>query len=104
MLPKKERLTKKDFSGLRPRVVFRGNFVDIATAPTLIHSRFACVIAKKRISRAVDRNAVKRKIYHSIQETKPKSPLLVIIYPKTSVVSTSYTQIKEEIKQAFATL
>ncbi len=104
MLPKSERLTKSDFVGLRPKIVFRGVYVDIAIVPSVTTSRFACVIAKKRIKKAVERNAVKRKIYHIIREVKPKTPLLVIIYPKITVLSGSYSHYREEISQAFATL
>ena len=103
MLPKSERLTKSDFVGLRPRIIFRGTFVDIAVVPAPL-SRFACVIAKKRIKRAVDRNTVKRKVYHSIRDIKPKSPHLVIIYPKITALHANYSHIKEEITSAFATL
>ena len=103
MLSKKERLTKSDFVGLRPRIVFRGTFVDIAISQSQT-SRFACVIAKKRIKRAVDRNKVKRKIYHIIREVKPKSPNFVIIYPKITALNSNYSHIKEEISKAFATI
>lgn len=103
MLPKSERLTKSDFVGLRPRIIFRGTFVDIAISPAP-RSRFACVIAKKRIKKAVDRNTVKRKIYHIIREIKPKSSNLVIIYPKVTALQSSYAHMKEEIGSAFATL
>lgn len=106
MLPKSERLTKSDFVGLRPRIVFRGTFVDIAVFPNknATISRFTCVIAKKRIKNAVDRNTIKRKIYHSIRETKPKSSYLVIIYPKITALHSSYQHLKEEISSVFATL
>ena len=103
MLPKPERLTKLDFVGLRPCVIFRGSFVDIAVVKAE-KSRFACVIAKKRLKKAVERNRVKRKIYHIIQDNKPKTPHLVIIYPKVTVLSGNSTHIKEEIIKAFATL
>lgn len=103
MLKKSERLTKKDFVGLRPRIVFRGTFVDIAISSAET-SRFACVIAKKRIKKAVERNSVKRKIYNIIRETKPKSPNLVIVYPKVAVVNGSFLNIKEEIIKAFDTI
>ena len=103
MLPKSERLTKTDFVGLRPRIVFRGTFVDIAISKTTT-SRFACIIAKKRIKRAVDRNSVKRKIYHIIREIKPKSPNLVIIYPKVTALHASQIHIREEIGSVFTTL
>lgn len=103
MLPKSERLTKVDFVGLRPRIIFRGSFVDIAVSPSEM-SRFACVIAKKRIKKAVDRNTVKRKIYHIIKDFKPKTPHLVIVYPKVTALAGEYTHIQEEIRSAFATL
>jgi ribonuclease P protein component len=103
MLPKSERLTKVDFVGLRPRIIFRGSFVDIAVSPSTT-SRFACVIAKKRIKKAVDRNTVKRKIYHIIRDVKPKHSLFVIIYPKNTVLSGNYSHIKDEISKAFDTL
>lgn len=103
MLPKPERLTKADFTGLRPRIILRGTFVDIAvsSAPT---SRFSCVIAKKRVKRAVDRNRIKRKIYTILQTTKPKIPHLTILYPKVTALKGSRQHIQEEINQAFDTL
>ena len=103
MLPKPERLTKIDFVGLRPRIIFRGSFVDVAVTPAEI-SRFACVIAKKIVKKAVDRNMIKRKIYHIIRENKPKPPYLVIIYPKVTALLGKYSEIKEEIKNSFDTL
>jgi ribonuclease P protein component len=103
MLHKSKRLTKADFIGLRPRIVFRGTFVDIATFPAPI-SRYACIIAKKRIKKAVDRNRVKRKIYHILQNVIPKSPNLILIYPKVTTLRSSYAHIEEEIISAFATL
>lgn len=103
MLPKKERLTKADFTKIRPRIIFRGAFVDIATIPAPF-SRFACVIAKKRVKKAVDRNLIKRKVYHSLQDNRPIITNLVIIYPKITSLEGSYSQIKKEITEGFATL
>ena len=105
MLPKPERLTKSDFVGLRPRMFVRGTFVDVAGISTQESlSRFACVIAKKRIKRAVDRNTVKRKIYHILQKNKPKKSHYIIIYPKINCLTSSYSHIEAEIKKAFDTL
>lgn len=106
MLPKLERLTKVDFIGLRPRIIVRGTFVDIAVVKldSTAISRFACVIAKKRIKKAVDRNTVKRKIYHILRNYKPTTPHLVIVYPKINALTSNYSHIKDEIKNAFATL
>ncbi len=103
MLPKSERLTKRDFATTRPKVVFRGTYMDIAANASDI-SKFACVISKKRIKRAVDRNKARRKIYHMVRETKPKNPSFIIIYPKQAVISGNRTLIWEELSKAFATL
>lgn len=103
MLPKSERLTKSDFIGLRPRIILRGTFVDIAITSST-SSKFACVIAKKRIKKAVDRNKVKRRIYSVLSFIKPKSHHLIVIYPKITVLNGKYTHIESEIKTAFDTL
>ncbi len=101
MLPKKERLTKKDFIGLRPRIIFRGSFVDIAYNASLTTTRFACVIAKKRLKKAVDRNKVKRRVYTILQNIQTKSPALIIIYPKTTALTVKQSVLRDEIIQAF---
>jgi ribonuclease P protein component len=103
MLPKAKRLTKVDFKGIRPRVIFRGRFVDVAVVDSLV-TKFACVVAKKRIKHAVDRNKVKRKIYSAVLTSNIKKPKFVILYPKQTVVSASLFEIKEEIHQVFGTL
>ena len=103
MLQKSERLTKIDFVGLRPRIIFRGSFVDIAVNKAET-SRFACVIAKKRVKKAVERNRIKRKIYHILKDIKPKPPHLVIVYPKSNALVAKKNDISEEISLAFATL
>lgn len=103
MLPKQERLTKTDFVGIRPRIVLRGTFLDISVIPSTA-SRFACVITKKRVKRAVDRNRIKRKIYAIVREVKPKNPHLVILYPKINTLKGDYTHIQKEISEAFNTL
>jgi ribonuclease P protein component len=84
--------------------VFRGTFVDIATFPASSVPKFSCVISKKRIKRAVDRNKVKRKIYSILETVKPKTNNLVIVYPKISALTSSFSSIKMEIQEAFATL
>ena len=63
MLPKSKRFTKEDFEGKRPKVFFRGEYLDIA-ALTLPSQKFACVTAKKTFKRAVDRNLIKRRVFN----------------------------------------
>lgn len=103
MLPKSKRLTRDDFSNVQKRMVFRGNYFDIAVSPSDT-PRFACIISKKRIKLAVDRNAVRRKTYHVLQGISMTIPHLVIFYPKQNAHNASYKALSEEIRKVFATL
>lgn len=103
MLPKQKRITKKDFIGVKPRVVFRGNYIDVATAPSDTE-RFTCIVSKKRIKKATDRNRAKRKVYNILSKVKIKNPSLFFVYPKHTTVSANHKTLSEEINKAFATL
>lgn len=103
MLPKSKRLTKEDFKSSRPKIFFRGDFFDIAILTTP-PQKFACVIAKKTLSRAVDRNTLKRKIFAIVENSKVTSSHSFIIYPKKTSSIIPYSQLEEEIRRAFATL
>lgn len=103
MLPKKERLKKVDFLNLKPKMVFRGTYVDVAVSPQK-ELKFSCIISKKRIKKAVERNKARRKVYAIVQEVRPKKPYFVIIYPKHTVLNSSYPHIKTEISTLFDTL
>lgn len=103
MLPKSKRLTKEDFTGLRPKVFFRGELVDISYTPSS-SIKFACVISKKTLKRAVDRNQVKRRCMESIQGIQPTRTSFFVLYPKKSCITSTYQQIHDEITKAFATL
>ena len=81
MLPKKERFTKVDFLGKRPRVFFRGVFLDAAYCK-LTTQKFACVTSKKTMKKAVDRNSIKRKLFNMVELFKNKEEYSVIFYPK----------------------
>lgn len=103
MLPKSERLSKSDFQGSRPKVFFRGAFFDVAYLTEPIH-KAACVISKKTLKRAVDRNFVKRRIMNNIATHLKSKNYSYIIYPKKIILTTSRTQLQEEIRKAFDTL
>lgn len=103
MLPKSKRFTKEDFEGKRPKVFFRGEYLDIA-ALTLPSQKFACVTAKKTFKRAVDRNLIKRRIFNLIKDIKPNFLYSVVFYPKKGSVTIPFSQLHNEIKKAFDTL
>lgn len=103
MLPKSKRLTRDDFSKIKKRTTIRANYFDVTISPGDA-TRFACVITKKRIKLAVDRNKIKRRIHNSLSDVKLKSPHLVIIYPKQNALNTSFETLNNEIHKVFATL
>ena len=104
MLPKAQRITTKEFKGLKTRLVYRGAFFDVSIYPSETITKYACVISKKRIKRAVDRNQVRRKIYTTLKEITTKTPLYVFIYPTKTALHSPFLNLKEEISKAFATL
>jgi ribonuclease P protein component len=103
MLPKAARITTKEFKGVKTRLAYRGAFFDISIAPHET-AKFACIISKKRIKRAVDRNKARRKVYTALGEVVPRPPNLVFIYPTKHILEAPFSAIKEEVLKAFATL
>jgi ribonuclease P protein component len=107
MLPKTKRIRAVDFKGLKTRLAYRGAFFDVSTASNGgegATTKFACIIAKKRIKRAVDRNTAKRKVYTLLKDTRTTSPLFVFVYPTKQILHAPWPTLEEEIKKAFATL
>lgn len=102
MLPKTKRLTAKDFKGLKPRLLYRGVLFDVAGTPGET-ARFACVISKKRIKRAVDRIKARRRVYAALARHNP-APYSFIIYPTKNLLTVSMQEIEQEMNTAFATL
>jgi ribonuclease P protein component len=103
MLPKEKRLNANDFKGLKSRIAYRGTLFDMSVMPSQT-TKFACVIAKKRIKRAVDRNTAKRKVYALLHDVKLSSPAYVLIYPTKHILSAPHALLKTEKEKAFATL
>jgi ribonuclease P protein component len=103
MLPKALRITAKEWKGIKARPSYRGAFFDVSVTPAPT-TKFACVISKKRIGKAVDRNRAKRKVYALLPGVKTSSPSLVFIYPTKHILTAHPDSLKEEIQKAFATL
>jgi|JI10StandDraft_1071094.scaffolds.fasta_scaffold711907_2 ribonuclease P protein component len=103
MLPKSERLTKEDFKTLKTKIVYRGILFDVAKTS---HKKalFACVISKKTLKKAVDRNKAKRRIYSLLKEKDLDPTISLIVYPKKESITIPFIQLKEELKKVFATL
>jgi ribonuclease P protein component len=105
MFPASLRFTKKDFENIKTRIIFRGDLFDVAKKEDPIF-KVSCVISKKRVGKAVDRNKARRRILHAFNAYIKTNPLhgYFIFYPKPIIVKTSYQKIEEEITKASATL
>lgn len=103
-MPKKEeRLTKKDFNGLSRRELIRDPFFDVGYVQAT-SLKVACIISKKTIKRAVDRNKAKRKLYNLFSINKPQKPYIIIFYPKKDVLYTPFPELSAKMKEIFAKL
>ena len=103
MLAKAKRLTTKDFKGSKPKIAYRGAFFDISLSPGT-ETKFACIVSKKRIKRAVDRNLARRRIYTLLKDINLSTPSLVFVYPTKAMLRAPFASLKEELDTAFATL
>lgn len=103
MLPRALRMSVKDFKGQKTRLIYRGAFFDISVASGEI-TKFACIVAKKRIKRAVDRNKAKRKVYSLLTSVSPSTPFLIFVYPTKNILQAPHQVLASEIEKAFATL
>lgn len=103
MLPKSKRLTVSDFKGLKTRIIYRGAYFDVASVPKEA-TKYACIIAKKRIKRAVDRNKARRKVHEALRAVETKEPSYILIYPHKQILLSRPEDIKKELMTAFATL
>lgn len=104
MLPQEKRLKARDFKGKKPKLVYRGAFFDVSIIPSDDTTRFACIVSKKRVRRAVDRNIARRKMYALVSDIATKSPLLVLLYPTKAILQAPHTELVQEKDKAFATL
>lgn len=99
MLPKKERLTRKEFNrffSLGKR--FHSPTFQIVYTPSQeLHA--SVVVPKKIIRRAVERNKIRRRIYDIVRHYRTDTAVkgVFIFLAKSSVGSMSYATLKEEI-------
>jgi ribonuclease P protein component len=105
MLPKQLRFTKQDFVGTRPKVFFRGTFCDAAFV-SLPTTKYTCIISKKTLKRAVDRNRARRRLMSIVAQysKSTQSNKSVILYPKKELPTAPHPQLQDEIKKLFDTL
>lgn len=103
MLKKSEKLSKKDFSVIANKKIERGQYLDIGYISST-KTKVVCVIAKKIIKKAVDRNKIKRKVYNIFKEIELNNNYFIIFYPKKEILFVPYEKLKLSISEMFAKL
>ena len=103
MLPRKNRISRKDF----PTHKDRGNrvFLPLFTAVFYkgsMESRASVVVSKKTARTAVVRNKQRRRFYELLEPyfKTIKAPITVVVYPKTDALKASFSDLNIEIEKA----
>lgn len=103
MLPKKNRISKKDFpSSQRQGIRVFSAFFSAVFYKNEGEVRVAVVISKKTAKTAVLRNLLRRRFYHAIQENHGRfiQKGSLVIYPKKEAGAAPFSVIKKEITEA----
>lgn len=103
MPPKAIRLSRADFNKLSERATLRSPLFDITYSPSEC-LKVACVIAKKRVKLAIERNRIRRKAYHAFKDTNFDKNYIIIIYPRIEMSKCPYKEIVMELSKVLATL
>ena len=100
-MPKQSRLTREDFSSLsknRPKTYF-GRFFTLAVYPADQNTKVACVVAKKNVRHATDRNTVKRRVREVVRALLPALPAgSYVIYTKKKANEATFADIQSDIQ------
>ncbi len=105
MLPKAERLTRKDILALSQGKSVFGTLLSVRFRPA-DKAKYAVSVSKKTASRAVDRNRIRRRVYAALSalkkaDTLPKKAFFALIMPKKECGSLPISQIQAELSVLF---
>ena len=100
---KSERVTRADFNKLSKREILRSSLFDVAflKGDTI---KVGCVISKKRVKKAVERNKIRRKSYQAFKESGFTKPYTIIIYPRAEMLTSPLQEVVMEFSKVLATL
>jgi ribonuclease P protein component len=105
MLPKSDRLKRKDFKELKNTKRVHGTFFFGVHTPPIPGSKglVAVIISKKVAPKAADRHLLKRRVMHALRSLTPR-PYSLTITAKTGSNSLSYSAILNELKALLASI
>ncbi|MHB1117972.1 MAG: ribonuclease P protein component [Minisyncoccota bacterium] len=107
MLPKKNRIPRKDFPADRRQGfrVFSPLFSGVVY-PSSYGVRVSVVVSKKTAKTAVVRNTMRRRMYAAITPFLKRFPrdVFVVLYPKAEVKQAPFSVLQKEIETALRKL
>lgn len=102
MLPKKNRITRKDFPA-NNRQGFRvfSQFFTIVVYKEIKETKISVVVSKKISKSAVVRNKTRRVFYEAVKVCLDEfnKICVIVIYPKKESLSADFKEIVEELKK-----
>lgn len=108
MLPRKNRITRKDFPSrdMRGFRVFSPLFSAVfyqTSGKSSLQSRASVVVSKKTAKTAVARNTLRRRFYDLLAPYFKDLPVptMVVIYPKIDAQKAPFSTLKSEVEKAF---
>lgn len=102
MLPKRHKLSKKDFDILndfKKKKVFQNLFSLVYTKNSEKLSKISVVVSKKISKKSTERNVLKRLIFDQFKDfTMKNKGFSVVVYPKKEALTNQNT-LKKELKE-----
>lgn len=106
MLPKKNRITRKEFpafqkgQGIR---IFSGFFTGTAYHQQVSEIKVSVVVSKKVSKLATKRNSIRRSFYNAMRPILPmfSNGFLIVLVPKKEAFGVSCTLLTEELEKSF---
>ncbi len=105
MLPKKERLTAKDYKE-RPFKTIHGSFFVLFMRKNPNKSRYSVVVPKSVSKSAVTRNRMRRRIYSALKDVKKETngTLYTIQIKNMTPAALPFPEMKKELADIFRSL
>ena len=97
MLPRPLRLPHTDFAG-KPLKRAKFDFGSVSFYEG-VPARATVVVSKKVARRAVDRNRIRRRVFHALHALLPRLDLSVVVYPTSVVLKAPYRAIKASLEE-----
>lgn len=106
MLPRKERLSRKEFNRFFSfgKKIPSASFTLVYTPHEKLYT--SVVVSKKTARTAVARNKARRRVYDIVRKARDEQNIhgVYIFLTKSSVVHTDYATLKEEVRKHLFTI